>query len=291
MQSAWRSRRIRPARISSLFLRGDSRLERHRDTPPAQSRRYSRPGSVRGEAGRPREGELAGRPRRLHLAAAPPRGARLRPCAFHHHDGFLGGAAGVRDSRVPRRTRDVAHPSPPAPVHVPADRGRGAVGDEHALHGHRRSLHPHRALRQLERGHHEARVPARTEPSLRPGDADHFRGALQLLPAAAVLDRIPGDGGLQRGTARRVLVGSVLRPGAQLPPPRVAGAAAVRIVTGDLPIVPRQRAARLPGARPGDALRAVRHLAANERHRLQEQVAATARNLLRLSRRLRPHAA
>ena len=207
---------------------------------------------------------------------------------FHHHYRFLGGAPRVRDSRVPGRTRDRPQPAPPAPVHVPADRGRGAVGDQHALHGHRRSLHPHRGLRQLQRGHHEARVPARAEPSLRPGDADYFGSALQLLPAAAVLDRIPGDGGPQRGTARRFLVRSILRPGAQLPPPRMAGAAAVRVFPGDLPIVPRQRAARVPRVEPGYALRAVRHLAADERHRLQEQVAETARNLLRHSRRLRP---
>ena len=71
----------------------------------------------------------------------------------------------------------------------------------------------------------------------------------------------------------------------------MARSLAVRCFTGNLPLLSRQCAPCVFRAEPRHPLRTVRDVAANERHRLQEQVAETARNFLRFPGRLHPYAA
>src|SRR6266480_3520195 len=69
---------------------------------------------------------------------------------------------------------------------------------------------------------------------------------------------------------RAVHLGVLLRPVAQLPPPRLAGAVPVRRVAGGVQVVPTRPRAAAGGLRPRHGLRALRHQPAHERCRLSQ---------------------
>src|SRR5205823_4906772 len=126
------------------------------------------------------------------------------------------------------------------------------MGHQHAVRHRARRGHPAGAVRQLARRAHEDRVSQRARPALRPHDAGDLRGAFQLLVPAAVLGGLRRDA--RRARARRTVhLGVLLRPAAQLPPSRLAGAVPVRRVAGGVQVVPAGRELQLADFGPGTA--------------------------------------
>ncbi len=74
--------------------------------------------------------------------------------------------------------------------------------------------------------------------ALRAHDAGDLRRALQLLLPAAVLGSLRAICAKSRRARCRLRLGALLRPAAQLPAPRLAGAVSVRGVTGRLQVLP-----------------------------------------------------
>src|SRR5690606_31091725 len=143
-----------------------------------------------------------------------------------------------------------------------------------------------RAIRLVEPGHDEDRLPPRSRLPLRPGDAGDRRSPFQLFAAARAVGRLAGRDRETRRAARAVPLGADDGPRAQLSPTVVARDLSVRRVSGALQIVPARRPRASRGARRRDVACTVRDVAQDERYWLSQLDAGPALDLAELAGRV-----
>ena len=200
----------------------------------------------------------------------PSGGARRAAHQREHHHGLLRGAHRAGHPGVSRILGAAAVPVRHSSVRLSPSGGSAAVVDQHARLVRGRRGHPARAVRPLERRQDEDGVPPRARDALRPHHAGHIGRAFQLFVSRRFLGCARGHQPIE-APAPGFRLGAVLRGAAQLPPFRLAGAVPVRHLARGIEGLLRGARDQPARARRRYRLRALRHVAAHERHRLSQQ--------------------